>query len=371
MRLLEERLAHGGHRFLVFTHFLGDANQHAELGRQVNVLTLLLDFEEWLVERHDLLVILLTEVLHHGDGLALFALLEAARLRAHVPAHRGHLVRLVVAVAGHHDRMFELVVHGFVNFVLFRGLAREPLLFVCEPVHLLVDQFQAVVDGEVLGYVIDDQVDAPLEDPGRGEEARPSLNSIVEDLGLGGHEEARVASDLAEFRIAHLRLDDRIDETQSKRMFFHFHSVQVVKREFAHALNADDEFAAEVRLLRLEVDLLVHQGGRENVVAHADVVHEDRFKFGLLSAQNFIFLERFQIFDSKVPNQDSLAIWLLGARLFLGFFVSDLHGSHLLGDALSSGLLLSLSVRGGGGLGGYRLFRLLLLGCALAVDEIN
>jgi len=144
--LLEERLAHGGHGLLVLTHLLGDADQHAQFGRQVDVLSFLLDFEKGLVQGHDLLVVLLAEVLHHRNGLSLLTLLEAARLRTHIPADSGHLVRLVVTVAGHDDGMFELVVHSLVDLVLFGGLAREALFFVRESVHLLVDQFQAVVD---------------------------------------------------------------------------------------------------------------------------------------------------------------------------------------------------------------------------------
>lgn len=84
-------------------------------------------------------VVLLAEVLHHRDGLALFTLLEAARLWAHIPAHGGHLVRLVVTIARHNDSMLELIIHCLVNFVLFRGLAREALLLSLESVHLLVN----------------------------------------------------------------------------------------------------------------------------------------------------------------------------------------------------------------------------------------
>jgi len=114
-----------------------------------------------------------------------------------------------------------------------------------------------------------------LEDPGTSEEARPGLDCIVEDLSLGGHEEARVATDLTKLGIAHLGFNDRVDETEGERMFFHLHSVEVIECKFTHTLNADDEFTAKVGLLCLKVDLFVHEGGGENVVADADVVDKN------------------------------------------------------------------------------------------------
>lgn len=275
VRLLEEGLAHGSHGLLVLTHLLGDTDKHAQLGRQVDVLSLLLDLKERLVERHNLLVVLLTEVLHHRNSLALFALLEAARLRAHIPAHGGYLVGLVMTVASHDDGMLELVIDCLVDLVLLGGLASEPLLFVGEAVHLFINQLQAVVNREILRDVIDDKVNASLEDPAGSEEAGPGLDGVVEYLCLAGHEEAGVATDLAQFGIAHLSLDDGVDETECEWVLLHFHGVEIVKGKFAHALNADDEFAAEVGLLRLKVDLLVDEGGREDVVTHTDVINED------------------------------------------------------------------------------------------------
>lgn len=88
----------------------------------------------------------MTEVLHHRDGLALFALLKAARLWAHIPTHRGHLVRLMVTIARHNNGMLELVVHCFMNLMLLGGFSSKALLLVSEAVHLLINKLQAIVD---------------------------------------------------------------------------------------------------------------------------------------------------------------------------------------------------------------------------------
>lgn len=45
LRLLEETLTHIGNSLLVFSDFLRDTDQHAQLWRQIDVLTLLLDFK--------------------------------------------------------------------------------------------------------------------------------------------------------------------------------------------------------------------------------------------------------------------------------------------------------------------------------------
>jgi hypothetical protein len=42
---------------------------------------------------------------------------------------------------------------------------------------------------------------------------------------LGRHEETRISSDLAQFWISHLGLDDRVDEAESKGVLLHFHRV--------------------------------------------------------------------------------------------------------------------------------------------------
>lgn len=77
MWFLEQRLTHRGHGLFVLTDLLGNTNKHAQLRRQIDILPLLLDFEKGLVQTHDLLVVLLSEVLNHRNGLTGLALLEA------------------------------------------------------------------------------------------------------------------------------------------------------------------------------------------------------------------------------------------------------------------------------------------------------
>ena len=110
-------------------------------------------------------------------------------------------------------------------------------------------------------------------------------------------------------------------------MVFHSHGVQFVQGEFADALNQDGELAAEKECLGLEVDLLIHSGGRKDVVADADVVNKDTLEFGGLggSAKNLIFLERLQVVDVEIA--DNRARSLLGVHKLrryhlLAFFVA-------------------------------------------------
>lgn len=221
-----------------------------------------------MVQTHDLFVILLAEVLHHRDGLAGFTLLEARSLRAHVPTHARHLVGLVVAVASHHNGVFELIVHSLLGLEDLWWLSCVALPLLVKAHHLFINELKTVVDGKVLRNIIDNEVDTSLEDPRTREETRPSLHCLVEDLRLGRHEESWVAADLAKFGIAHLRLNDGIYEGQREGMLFHLHGVQVVQGELRHARNANDELAAEVGLLSLEVNRLVDLLGTEDVIAH-------------------------------------------------------------------------------------------------------
>jgi len=268
VRLLEQRLAHGCHRLLVLADLLRNAHKHAQLGWQVDVLALLLDFKQGLVETHDLLVVLLAEVLHHGDGLTSFTLLKARGLRAHVPPDTRYLVGLVVAVTSHHNGVFKFVVHCLLGLKDLWWLAGVALSLLVKAHHLLIDKLEAVVNGQVFRDVVDDQVDSALEDPRARKEAGPRLNGLIEDLGLRWHEETRVPADLAELGVAHLGLDDRVDEREREGVLFHLHGVEVVEGELGDARNADDKLAAEVGLLRLEVDRLVDLLRTEDVVAH-------------------------------------------------------------------------------------------------------
>jgi hypothetical protein len=133
-------------RFLVLAHLLGDADKHAKFRRQVNILTLLLDFKQGLIQTHDLLIVLLAEVLHHGDGLTGFPLLKAGSLGTHIPPDAAHLVGLVVTVAGHDDCVLELVVDCLLDLDSLWGLAGIALALLSKAHHLFIDEFEAVVD---------------------------------------------------------------------------------------------------------------------------------------------------------------------------------------------------------------------------------
>ena len=184
LRLLEQALAHLGHGLLVFANFLGDADEHGELGRQVDVLALLLDFEQRLIHLPNLHVVLLFEVAGHGDGGSSLALLEVAGLGAHVEAHIADLVGLVVAIHSHDDGAFELVNDRLLELALLWRVVVVALALLTEALNLIVNQLEAVVNGQILADIVNDQVEAALENPGRGEEARPSLDGAVKGLSF-------------------------------------------------------------------------------------------------------------------------------------------------------------------------------------------
>lgn len=139
MRFLEETLTHCRHGFLVFADLLWYSNKHTQFWRQVDVLAFLFYFKERLVETHNLLVVLLTEVLNHGYCLASFTLLKAGCLWAHVPSNAADLVSFVMAVAGHNDGVFKLIIDSLLDFYSFGRFARELDALLSESHHLLVN----------------------------------------------------------------------------------------------------------------------------------------------------------------------------------------------------------------------------------------
>ena len=184
LRLLEETLTHLSDSFLVLSHLLRDTDEHGELGWEVDVLPLLLNFKQRLVHLSNLHIVLLSEVAGHRDSRASFALLEVAGFRAHVEANIADLVRLVVTIHGHDDGALELVDDGFLVLLLLWLMVGESLAFHSEALHLIVNQLKTIVNRQILANVVDDQIKTTLEDPGRSEEAGPGLNSVVEGLGL-------------------------------------------------------------------------------------------------------------------------------------------------------------------------------------------
>ena len=198
MWLLEETLSHLSHSFLVFANLLRNTDKHGELWGQVDVLALLLNFKQGLLHLTNDLIVLLLEVGGHGDGRSNFTLLEVARLWAHVKAHIADLVGFVVTVTRHNDGTLELVLDSLLDFLEAWRLVRVADSLLAEAINLLVDELKAVVNRQILADVVDDEVEAPLEDPRGGEESWPGLHGVVEDLGLGAHEEAGIPADLAQ-----------------------------------------------------------------------------------------------------------------------------------------------------------------------------
>lgn len=86
------------------------------------------------------------------------------------------------------------------------------------------------------------------------------MNSVVENFGLRRHEETWVAADLAKLAVAHLGLDDAVDEAEREGVLLHFHGVQVVESELGNALNSDGKLPTEICLLRFKVDFFIDQG---------------------------------------------------------------------------------------------------------------
>jgi hypothetical protein len=146
MWFLEKTLAHGCHCFFIFTDFLGYSHKHAEFGRQVDVLSLLLNLKQWLVKVHYLFVVLLFEVKNHRNCCTSFTLIKLARRRTHIKANIADFISLMMAIASHHNRTFELIINIFLNFLLLRSLVLVALLLSDESCRLFVNQIQAVVD---------------------------------------------------------------------------------------------------------------------------------------------------------------------------------------------------------------------------------
>lgn len=107
---MEEALSDIGHDSLVFSDFGGDSDQSAELRRQVDVLSLLTNFEERLVNGMDLDTVSSLKVVNHvGSGL-LISMVKDVVLRVHVPLNLMDLVSSVRSVLGHDDGTLEFTV---------------------------------------------------------------------------------------------------------------------------------------------------------------------------------------------------------------------------------------------------------------------
>ena len=214
------------------------------------------------------------------------------------------------------------------------------LAFHAEALHLIVNQLKTIVNRQILADVVNDQVETSLEDPGRGEEARPGLHSVVEGLGLRAHEEAGVATDLAQVTVPHLRLDDRVDEVEGKGVFLHAHTIKVIKLEFADALNQNCKFAAKEEAFCLEVDFVIVAGRGEDVVTDAHVIDKDLLEHGclVLVTEDLVLLERLEVVNVEVANDTCgvlVGVHELHSGQFLFLLVHDFRSdAHRSGGAL-------------------------------------
>lgn len=112
VRLLEEALSDVGHDLLVLADPWRDANQDAELGREINVLLFLLNFKKRLVGIRDLGLVDLQEVVEHSDlFVACLTLVEHVGARGHLPTYSVDLVGSLLTVVGHDDRAVKIAVY--------------------------------------------------------------------------------------------------------------------------------------------------------------------------------------------------------------------------------------------------------------------
>lgn len=111
--LLEETLPDLGHDALVFSNFGWNADQDAKFRRQVNVLTLLFDFEKWLLYLGDFTLVCLQEVRQHGDLFVIVSLIKKVAFWRHVPLDGVDFVSSLLAVVGHDYSAFEFASYLF------------------------------------------------------------------------------------------------------------------------------------------------------------------------------------------------------------------------------------------------------------------
>jgi len=92
------------------------------------------------------------------------------------------------------------------------------------------DLVEAVVHGEELGDVIYSEVSALLEDPRRGEKARPDVH-VVHPLRLRVVEEPGHSPDLLQLLRPHRLFNNHVQERQRHWMVLHAHRLKIVKRK--------------------------------------------------------------------------------------------------------------------------------------------
>lgn len=274
-RLLEKTLTDVGHDALTLANLGRDTDQSAQLRRQINVLPFLTDFEQGLVDCTNGDVISRAEVVDHISAGALIAMVENVFLRVHVPLDLVHFVRAVRSVVGHDNSALELTINE-------RGVVTSAAL---------LNERQTVVNREELGYVVNDKVEAALEDPRGREETRPRLDLALENLCLAGHEETRVPTNLPQRRVSQTVLDDTVDEAEGDRVVLHLRVVQAVQEEGRALLNDDSVVATVERLRRLQRQAVLDRAHGEQVASDEDKLEEDLSQLISVRVDDLVLLE--------------------------------------------------------------------------------
>jgi len=70
-----------------------------------------------------------------------------------------------MTVARHNDGTLEFIEDGLLELLRLRRMARVAETLLSEALHLLIDQLKAVVNRQILANIVDDEVEATLEDP--------------------------------------------------------------------------------------------------------------------------------------------------------------------------------------------------------------
>jgi hypothetical protein len=70
-----------------------------------------------------------------------------------------------VAVASHHNGVFELIIHSLLGLHDLWWLTCVALPLLIKAHHLFIDELETVVNGKVLRDVVDNEIDTSLEDP--------------------------------------------------------------------------------------------------------------------------------------------------------------------------------------------------------------
>ena len=124
----------------------------------------------------------LSEVFNHIASRLIISMIEDVVLGVHVPLDLMDFVRTMWSILSHNNRTFKLSVD-------VRLIMTDESIF---------DQGFAVFDREEFRDVVDDEVEAALEDPGGGEEARPGGYLSLECFGLCWHKKSWVSTDLTQ-----------------------------------------------------------------------------------------------------------------------------------------------------------------------------